>query len=78
MFDIKDTVFGYERKLIVCSFLQDFFKGKGISLQLICIVHTAFLLCGAEMADGEKIISLQVAGYIKHAVTTFLWYKISS
>ena len=45
MFDIVDTAFSYERELIVCSFLQDFSKGKGSSLQLICNAHTAFLLC---------------------------------
>ena len=49
MFDIVDTALSYERELTVCSFLQDFSKGKGNSLQLICNAHTAFLLCGAEM-----------------------------
>ena len=49
MFDIVDTVFSYERELIVCSFVQDFSKGKGISLQLIWNAHTAFLLCTAVM-----------------------------
>ena len=33
MFDIVDTAFDFERKLIICSFLQDFPKGKGSSLQ---------------------------------------------
>ena len=35
-FDIVDTAFSYERELNVCSFLQDFSKGKGSSL---CGVH---------------------------------------
>ena len=49
MFDIVDTAFSYERELIVCSFLQDFSKGKGSTLQLIYNAHTVFLLCGAEL-----------------------------
>ena len=48
MFDIVDTAFSYERELIVCSFLQDFSKGKGSSLRLICNAHTAFLLGGGQ------------------------------
>ena len=43
--------FGYERELIVCSFLQDFCKGKGSNLQLICNAHTSFLLCGAALTE---------------------------
>ena len=54
MLDIVDTPFGYERELIVCLFLQDFFKVKGSSLQVICNAHRAFLLCGAEMCACEK------------------------
>ena len=46
MFDIVDTAFGYESKLIVYSFLQDFFKGKGSSLLLICNANTAFNFVG--------------------------------
>ena len=49
MFDIVDTLFSYERDLIVSSFLQDFSRGKGSSLQLICNVHTAFLLFEADI-----------------------------
>ena len=49
MFDIVDTAYSYEGELIVRSFLQDFSKGKGSGLQVICNVHTAFLLCGAEV-----------------------------
>ena len=45
MFDNVDTAFSYERALIVRSFLQDFSKWKGSSLQLISNAHTAFLLC---------------------------------
>ena len=47
MLDIVDrpTTISYERELIICSFLLDFSKGKGSSLQLICNAHTAFLLC---------------------------------
>ena len=52
-FDIVDTAFNYETELVVRSFLQDFGKGKGSSLQLICNAHTVFLLCGAEI---EKCI----------------------
>ena len=48
IFETVDTTFGYERELIVCSFLQDFSKGKGSKLELIGNAHTAFLLCGAE------------------------------
>ena len=51
MFDIVDSAFSYERELIVCSFLQDFSKGKGSSLQLICNAHTVFLLCDAELEN---------------------------
>ena len=50
MFDIENAALSYERELIVCSFLQDFSKGKGSSLQLICNAHTAFLPCEAEKA----------------------------
>ena len=49
MFDRADTAVSYKRELIVCSFLQDFFKGKGSSLHLICNAYTAFLLCEAEL-----------------------------
>ena len=36
IFDKVDTAFIYEIELIICSFLQDFSKGKGSSLQLSC------------------------------------------
>ena len=49
MFDIVDTAISYERELVVCSFLHDFSKGKGSSLQLIFYAHTAFLLRGAVL-----------------------------
>ena len=49
MFDIVDTAFNYERELIIYTFLQDFSKGKGSTLQLIYNEHTAFLLCGAAI-----------------------------
>ena len=55
MFDVVDTTFSYERELIFCSFLQDFSKGKGSSLQLICNTHTAYLLCGADSQGHLKI-----------------------
>ena len=48
MFDKVNTVFSYERELIVCSFLQDYAKGKEGSLQLICNAHTAFLICETD------------------------------
>ena len=48
MFDIVDTAFSCKRELIVCLFVQDFSKGKGRTLHLICIAHTAFLLCVGE------------------------------
>ena len=54
MFDIVDTVFSYERELIVCSFLQDISKEKGSSLQLVCNAHTALLLCGAVITLGTR------------------------
>ena len=56
MFDIVDTALSYERELVVCSFLQDFSKGKGSSLQLIYNAHTAFLLCGAERQYGKSVM----------------------
>ena len=49
-YDIVDTAFSYEIELIVCSFLPDYSKGKGSSVQLICNAHASFLLCGAEQA----------------------------
>ena len=45
---IVDTFSSYERELIACLFLQNFSKGKGNSLQLMCNAHTALLLCGAK------------------------------
>ena len=54
MFDKVDTAFSYERGLIVCSFLEDFSKGKGGSLQLIYNAHTTFILCGAGIVKGRK------------------------
>ena len=61
MFDLVDTTFSYEIELIVCSFLQDFTKGKGSNvcnpgLQLMCNAHTAFLLCGA----AEVLLPLKI------------------
>ena len=48
MIDIVDTAFSYKRGLIVCSFrgsfLQDFSKVKGSTLELIWNTHTAFIL----------------------------------
>ena len=57
MLDKEDTAFSYERELIVRSILQGKMKkgkdkkgkGKWSSLKLICIAHTTFLLCGAEV-----------------------------
>ena len=46
MFDRVDTAFSYERELIACSFLHDFSKAIGSSLQLLCNAHTTFLRCG--------------------------------
>ena len=46
MFNVVDTAFSYEREFAVCLILQNFYKEKGGSLQLICNAHTAFLLCG--------------------------------
>ena len=57
MFVIVDTVLSYERELIECSFLQDFSKGKGNSLQLICNAHTAFLLWRAGMVPLCSMLS---------------------
>ena len=51
IFDIIVTAFSYERYLIVYSFLQDFPKGKGSSLQLICNAQTAFLLRGSLLGN---------------------------
>ena len=49
MLETVDTAFSYERGLIVCSFPQDFSKGKGSSLQLIRNAHTAFYFVGQIM-----------------------------
>ena len=59
-FDMVDTVFSYERELIFCSFLQDFSKGKGRHLQLICNARTAFLLCGAEIVTSCNCNCLKI------------------
>ena len=70
MFDIVDTAFSYERKLIVCSFLQDFSKGKGSSLQLFCNAHTAFLLCTAAMhTNCETFQGRSEAHLYSHIIT---------
>ena len=53
MFNLVNTVFSYEKELIVCSFLQYFSKGKGSNLQLICNAHTAFLLCEADVLSSK-------------------------
>ena len=50
MFDIAGTAFICERDLTVSSFLQDFTKGRGSSLQLICNARSVVLLCGADAA----------------------------
>ena len=55
-FDIVDTLFSNERDLIACSFLQDFPKGKGSSLQIIYNAHTAFLLCEAVLFTLNTLI----------------------
>ena len=56
MFDMVDTAFSYEREMIVSSFLLDFSKRKGSSLQLICNAHTEFLLWGSEIdMIGSKL-----------------------
>ena len=65
MFDIIDTAFSHDHDeaLIVCSFLQDFSKDKGSSLQhvqCICNAHTAFLLCGAKLFRGVLVRGWQV------------------
>ena len=44
-----DTAFSYERALIVCSFVQDFYKGKGNNLQFIYDAHIAFLFWWADI-----------------------------
>ena len=49
MLCIVDTALSYERELIVWLFQQDFSKGKGSNLQLICGAHTSFSLFGADM-----------------------------
>ena len=63
MADILDTIFSYERELTVCSFLQNFSKGKGSGLQLICNAHTAFLLCGTDWVWGFQLFFL--VGHIR-------------
>ena len=51
---IVDTAFSNESELISYSFLQDFSKGKGSSMQLICNAHTAFLLWRAVFTSSQK------------------------
>ena len=51
MFDIVDAAFSYKRELIVCSFVQDFSKGKGSSLPLICNAHTAFFTLWSRIRE---------------------------
>ena len=47
MFGIIDTALSYERELIICTFLQDFSKGKGSSLPLTCnTTYCVFTLWG--------------------------------
>ena len=46
--------------MIVCSFLQDFFKEKGSRLQLICDAHTVFLLCGEKSSCCKELLVLSV------------------
>ena len=53
---LVDTAFSYEKELIACSFLQEFSKGKGSSLQLIYNAQTTFLLCG--MSNTDDVIEL--------------------
>ena len=65
MLDVVDTAFHFERELIVCSFLQRFFNGKGSSLQLIYSAHNAFLLCGIHSHHhGGRIQSVKCCLYI--------------
>ena len=70
MFDIVDTAFSYERELIVCSFLQDFSKGKESSLQLICKPPTAFYFVRRYHHTGNNVIVSMVTStkrfYIKY------------
>ena len=49
MFDMVDTAFRYWRVVIVCLFLQEFYKVKESSLHEIWNADTAFLLEAAEM-----------------------------
>ena len=61
-----------EKVLIVCSFLQDFSKGKGSSFQSVCNAHTAFLLCGADIIVRRTLYNPLAlvpnghAGFIQH------------
>ena len=61
MFDLVDTLYSYERVLIICSFLQDISKGKRSSLQLICNAHTAFTLYGRPaLSESYRKINLTI------------------
>ena len=73
MFDVVDTAFSYGQESIVCSFLQDFYKGKGSSYQLLCNAHTACLLCGQNESNAcweeLDVFSSNLIGYCNLQIT---------
>ena len=54
MFGTVDTVFSYERELIVCSFLQDFSKGKESNLQLTAMYILHFYFEGRITVPSKR------------------------
>ena len=57
MVNIVHTAFSYERELIICLFLQDFSKGKGSSVQLICNAHNCVFTLYGRAVWRQQIIS---------------------
>ena len=63
MFDVVNTAFIYERELIICSSLQDFSKGRGNSLQLICNAYSGFFQGQKWGRVGVQVISCDEGTY---------------
>ena len=57
MFDIVYTAFIYERELIVCSFLQDFYKGKEVACYLSAMHILRFYFEGQNYKNLELLIT---------------------
>ena len=62
MLPLVMLVMGYGKELVVCSFLHDFSKRKGSSLDLIYNAYTALLLYGAVSQTIKQIVSTNTVG----------------